>query len=239
MATPPQVTLPPELAATGGIGMSVEGFNGMLMDFLVNLAENTGDKAFRGIIDAMEILMRSPDRNVRQLPMDKFMEETTKFAEHRSRALGRQVDFGTLLMERDIAFIHEGPQMFTVFRGVPFTDYHKRMTDNSKEYVWETLRMLNFLGTLISKMPPQLLQMTERMSASLIQSGEAQNILAGGQVPDMSQLMSAMPGGMGGLMSGLMGGGGPGGGGLAALMGGLGASPPPPPPVSKGARGKK
>lgn len=183
---------------------SVTAFNEMMEQFLRELSETfPEEKTIKKYAVSFDLVKNSNPRKC----VESYMASMSPYSE--------------FIMQKNEAFFLENTDKVAMFKDINLPKYwtDPELSQGTKDAVWQYLQTLFVLGTTITAIPEDTLNMIEGVAKQCAANMENQEVGGVGGLDDQA-LMSSMNG----LLSAL-GGAGAGGGGanpMAALLGGLG-----------------
>lgn len=157
---------------------SVTAFNDMLSQFLVELHKTFPDeKGIKKMTTSFEMLKKSNPR----LVVDGFMSGVTPYA--------------SKISSKDETFLLEEIERIEFLKDLNIKSYWDRMTDNTKSATWQYLQTLYMLGTTITAIPADTLNLIEGIAkdcADKMQSGDGE-INQDALMSMMSNMLGSLP----------------------------------------------
>jgi hypothetical protein len=156
---------------------SVNAFNDMLGQFLVELHKTFPDeKDIKKMMTSFEVLRTTNPR----LVVDGFMKGATPYADK--------------ISAKDEKFILEEIEKIDMLKDLNIKSYWDRMSPNTKAATWQYLQTLYMLGTTITSIPAETLNLIEGIAKDCADKMETE----GGDL-DQAALMKMMGSMLGGL----------------------------------------
>jgi hypothetical protein len=157
---------------------SVTAFNDMLSQFLVELHKTFPDeKGIKKMTTSFEMLKKSNPR----LVVDGFMSGVTPYA--------------SKISSKDETFLLEEIERIEFLKDLNIKSYWDRMTDNTKSATWQYLQTLYMLGTTITAIPADTLNLIEGIAkdcADKMQTGDGE-INQDALMSMMSNMLGSLP----------------------------------------------
>jgi hypothetical protein len=156
---------------------SVTAFNDMMGQFLVELHKTfPEEKGIKKMMTSFDMLKTTNPR----LVVDAFMKGVSPYAEK--------------ISSKDDTFLLNEIETIDFLKDLNIKSYWERMSPNTKSATWQYLQTLYMLGTTITSIPDDTLQMIESIAKQCADKMENE----GGEL-DQDALMKMM----GGMLSGL------------------------------------
>jgi hypothetical protein len=156
---------------------SVTAFNDMLSQFLVELHKTFPDeKGVKKMLTSFDVLKSTNPR----LVVDAFMKGVTPYADK--------------ISAKDETFLLNEIETIDFLKDLNIKSYWERMSPNTKSATWQYLQTLYMLGTTITSIPDDTLQMIEGIAKQCADKMENE----GGEL-DQDALMKMMGSMLGGL----------------------------------------
>jgi hypothetical protein len=156
---------------------SVTAFNDMLSQFLVELHKTFPDeKGIKKMTTSFEMLKQTNPR----LIVDGFMKGVTPYADR--------------ISAKDEKFILEEIEKIELLKDLNIKSYWDRMSANTKAATWQYLQTLYMLGTTITAIPAETLNLIEGIAKDCADKMQTE----GGEIDQdaLMKMMGSMLGGM-------------------------------------------
>jgi len=157
---------------------SVTAFNDMLSQFLVELHKTfPEEKGIKKMTTSFEMLKQTNPR----LIVDGFMKGVTPYADK--------------ISSKDESFLLEEIEKIELLKDLNIKSYWNRMSDNTKAATWQYLQTLYMLGTTITAIPAETLNLIEGIAKDCADKMQTE----GGEIDQdaLMKMMGSMLGGMG------------------------------------------
>ena len=157
---------------------SVTAFNDMLSQFLVELHKTfPEEKGIKKMTTSFEMLKQTNPR----LIVDGFMKGVTPYADK--------------ISSKDESFLLEEIEKIEMLKDLNIKSYWSRMSDNTKAATWQYLQTLYMLGTTITAIPAETLNLIEGIAKDCADKMQTE----GGEIDQdaLMKMMGSMLGGMG------------------------------------------
>jgi len=157
---------------------SVTAFNDMLSQFLVELHKTfPEEKGIKKMTTSFEMLKQTNPR----LIVDGFMKGVTPYADK--------------ISSKDESFLLEEIEKIEMLKDLNIKSYWNRMSDNTKAATWQYLQTLYMLGTTITAIPAETLNLIEGIAKDCADKMQTE----GGEIDQdaLMKMMGSMLGGMG------------------------------------------
>jgi hypothetical protein len=157
---------------------SVTAFNDMLSQFLVELHKTfPEEKGIKKMTTSFEMLKQTNPR----LIVDGFMKGVTPYADK--------------ISSKDESFLLEEIEKIELLKDLNIKSYWSRMSDNTKAATWQYLQTLYMLGTTITAIPAETLNLIEGIAKDCADKMQTE----GGEIDQdaLMKMMGSMLGGMG------------------------------------------
>ena len=157
---------------------SVTAFNDMLSQFLVELHKTFPDETgIKKMTASFEMLKKTNPR----LVVDGFMKGVTPYADK--------------ISAKDEKFILEEIEKIELLKDLNIKSYWDRMSPNTKAATWQYLQTLYMLGTTITAIPAETLNLIEGIAKDCADKMQTE----GGEIDQdaLMKMMGSMLGGMG------------------------------------------
>lgn len=155
---------------------SVGAFNDMMGQFLTELHKATDDKSIKKFIVSFELLKQTNPRKC----VDGFMKGIQPYADKMS--------------QRDESFFQD-IQNIEFLKDLNIAEYwNDKLSENTKNAIWQYLQTLYMLGTTISAIPQETLSMIENIAkdcAEKIENGD-ENINQEAMMKTLSNMLGGM-----------------------------------------------
>ena len=149
---------------------SVTAFNDMLSQFLVELHKTfPEEKGIKKMTTSFEMLKQTNPR----LIVDGFMKGVTPYADK--------------ISSKDESFLLEEIEKIELLKDLNIKSYWSRMSDNTKAATWQYLQTLYMLGTTITAIPAETLNLIEGIAKDCADKMQTE----GGEI-DQDALMKMM-----------------------------------------------
>lgn len=149
---------------------SVTAFNDMLSQFLVELHKTfPEEKGIKKMTTSFEMLKKTNPR----LVVDGFMKGVTPYADK--------------ISSKDESFLLEEIEKIELLKDLNIKSYWNRMSENTKAATWQYLQTLYMLGTTITAIPAETLNLIEGIAKDCADKMETN----GGEL-DQDALMKMM-----------------------------------------------
>jgi len=156
---------------------SVSAFNDMLGQFLVELHKTfPEEKDIKKMMTSFEVLRTTNPR----LVIDGFMKGVTPYADK--------------ISAKDETFLLNEIEKVEILKDLNIKNYWNRMSSNTKAATWQYLQTLYMLGTTITSIPADTLNLIEGIAKDCAEKMETE----GGDL-DQEALMKMMGSMLGGL----------------------------------------
>jgi hypothetical protein len=156
---------------------SVTAFNDMMGQFLVELHKTfPEEKGIKKMMTSFDMLKTTNPR----LVVDAFMKGVSPYAEK--------------ISSKDDTFLLNEIETIDFLKDLNIKSYWERMSPNTKSATWQYLQTLYMLGTTITSIPDDTLQMIESIAKQCADKMENE----GGEL-DQDALMKMMSSMLGGL----------------------------------------
>ena len=156
---------------------SVSAFNDMLSQFLVELHKTFPDETgIKKMTASFEMLKKTNPR----LVVDGFMKGVTPYADK--------------ISAKDEKFILEEIEKIDLLKDLNIKSYWDRMSPNTKAATWQYLQTLYMLGTTITAIPADTLNLIEGIAKDCADKMQTE----GGEIDQdaLMKMMGSMLGGM-------------------------------------------
>ena len=156
---------------------SVSAFNDMLSQFLVELHKTFPDETgIKKMTASFEMLKKTNPR----LVVDGFMKGVTPYADK--------------ISAKDEKFILEEIEKIEILKDLNIKSYWDRMSPNTKAATWQYLQTLYMLGTTITAIPADTLNLIEGIAKDCADKMQTE----GGEIDQdaLMKMMGSMLGGM-------------------------------------------
>jgi hypothetical protein len=156
---------------------SVTAFNDMLSQFLVELHKTFPDETgIKKMTTSFEMLKKTNPR----LVVDGFMKGVTPYADK--------------ISAKDEKFILEEIEKIDLLKDLNIKSYWDRMSPNTKAATWQYLQTLYMLGTTITAIPADTLNLIEGIAKDCADKMQTE----GGEIDQdaLMKMMGSMLGGM-------------------------------------------
>ena len=156
---------------------SVSAFNDMLSQFLVELHKTFPDETgIKKMTASFEMLKKTNPR----LVVDGFMKGVTPYADK--------------ISAKDEKFILEEIEKIELLKDLNIKSYWDRMSPNTKAATWQYLQTLYMLGTTITAIPAETLNLIEGIAKDCADKMQTE----GGEIDQdaLMKMMGSMLGGM-------------------------------------------
>ena len=156
---------------------SVTAFNDMLSQFLVELHKTfPEEKGIKKMTTSFEMLKQTNPR----LIVDGFMKGVTPYADR--------------ISAKDEKFILEEIEKIDLLKDLNIKSYWDRMSPNTKAATWQYLQTLYMLGTTITAIPAETLNLIEGIAKDCADKMQTE----GGEIDQdaLMKMMGSMLGGM-------------------------------------------
>ena len=156
---------------------SVTAFNDMLSQFLVELHKTFPDETgIKKMTTSFEMLKKTNPR----LVVDGFMKGVTPYADK--------------ISAKDEKFILEEIEKIELLKDLNIKSYWDRMSPNTKAATWQYLQTLYMLGTTITAIPAETLNLIEGIAKDCADKMQTE----GGEIDQdaLMKMMGSMLGGM-------------------------------------------
>jgi len=156
---------------------SVTAFNDMLSQFLVELHKTFPDETgIKKMTTSFEMLKKTNPR----LVVDGFMKGVTPYADK--------------ISAKDEKFILEEIEKIELLKDLNIKSYWDRMSPNTKAATWQYLQTLYMLGTTITAIPADTLNLIEGIAKDCADKMQTE----GGEIDQdaLMKMMGSMLGGM-------------------------------------------
>ena len=156
---------------------SVTAFNDMLSQFLVELHKTFPDETgIKKMTTSFEMLKKTNPR----IMVDGFMKGVTPYADR--------------ISAKDEKFILEEIEKIEMLKDLNIKSYWARMSANTKAATWQYLQTLYMLGTTITAIPAETLNLIEGIAKDCADKMETE----GGEIDQdaLMKMMGSMLGGM-------------------------------------------
>ena len=156
---------------------SVTAFNDMLSQFLVELHKTfPEEKGIKKMTTSFEMLKQTNPR----LIVDGFMKGVTPYADK--------------ISSKDESFLLEEIEKIELLKDLNIKSYWSRMSDNTKAATWQYLQTLYMLGTTITAIPAETLNLIEGIAKDCADKMQTE----GGEIDQdaLMKMMGSMLGGM-------------------------------------------
>jgi hypothetical protein len=156
---------------------SVTAFNDMLSQFLVELHKTFPDETgIKKMTASFEMLKKTNPR----LVVDGFMKGVTPYADK--------------ISAKDEKFILEEIEKIELLKDLNIKSYWDRMSPNTKAATWQYLQTLYMLGTTITAIPAETLNLIEGIAKDCADKMQTE----GGEIDQdaLMKMMGSMLGGM-------------------------------------------
>jgi hypothetical protein len=156
---------------------SVTAFNDMLSQFLVELHKTFPDETgIKKMTASFEMLKKTNPR----LVVDGFMKGVTPYADK--------------ISAKDEKFILEEIEKIDLLKDLNIKSYWDRMSPNTKAATWQYLQTLYMLGTTITAIPAETLNLIEGIAKDCADKMQTE----GGEIDQdaLMKMMGSMLGGM-------------------------------------------
>jgi hypothetical protein len=157
---------------------SVTAFNDMLSQFLVELHKTfPEEKGIKKMTTSFEMLKQTNPR----LIVDGFMKGVTPYADK--------------ISSKDESFLLEEIEKIELLKDLNIKTYWSRMSPNTKAATWQYLQTLYMLGTTITAIPAETLNLIEGIAKDCADKMQTE----GGEIDQdaLMKMMGSMLGGMG------------------------------------------
>ena len=156
---------------------SVNAFNDMLGQFLVELHKTfPEEKDIKKMMTSFDVLRNANPR----LVVDGFMKGVTPYADK--------------ISSKDETFLLNEIEKIDLLKDLNIKSYWNRMSEGTKAATWQYLQTLYMLGTTITSIPADTLNLIEGIAKDCADKMETE----GGEL-DQAALMKMMSGMLGGL----------------------------------------
>jgi len=156
---------------------SIGAFNDMMGQFLTELYKTTEDKGIKKFIASFELLKQTNPKKC----VEAFMKGIQPHADK--------------ISQRDETFIHDIQQIEFLKDLNIHEHWNSKLSENTKNAIWQYLQTLYMLGTTITSIPQETLSMIENIAkdcADKIESGDGEF--------NQEALMKTMSNMLGGMM---------------------------------------
>jgi len=156
---------------------SVSAFNDMMGQFLTELYKTTEDKGIKKFITSFELLKQTNPKKC----VEAFMKGIQPHADK--------------ISQRDETFIRDIQQIEFLKDLNIHEHWNSKLSENTKNAIWQYLQTLYMLGTTITSIPQETLSMIENIAkdcADKIESGDGEF--------NQEALMKTMSNMLGGMM---------------------------------------